>query len=323
MHYKGFIAKDKTIELCTVPMRPILEHEVLIKIKASGVNHADLLQAKGHYPPPKGGSDILGLEVAGEIAEKGLAVKRFDVGTRVMALLEGGGYAEYVIVDARLCIPLPDSLSFEEACAIPETFATVWLNLFINDRFNANKIYLVHGGGGGIGTTAIQLIKHFGGKVAVTCGTDEKCQKSMDLGADNAINYNKSNFAEVILKNYPEGIDFILDSVGANYFEANLSILRDNGTLTCIGTQSGINSNINLLNLIKKRLTIKGSILRTLEPEHKYRLIEQLEGNILPLISGRFIKPIICKKFKFIEAKEALIVFAQKEHFGKIILTHE
>jgi NADPH2:quinone reductase len=322
-NFKGYIATEKGIELKDFYFRRLKEYEILIKVKFIGVNHADLLQSQGKYPPPQDVSNILGLEVAGDVIEIGRSVKDIFIGARVMALLAGGAYAEYVIADSRLSIILPEEISYNIAAGILENFATIWLNLFILSKFKKGQIYLIHGGSGGIGTAAIQLIKHFGGEVAVTCGTEEKCEKALKLGASLAINYTNQNFAEEILKKYSNGVDIILDSIGGIYLESNISILNKHGTLICIGTIGGVKSNINLLNVIKNELTIKGSILRTLHLKRKIRLLKQVKYKILPLIQYNLIKPIIWKEFMFFEAKQALRALEKREHFGKIILKLE
>jgi putative PIG3 family NAD(P)H quinone oxidoreductase len=321
--FKGYIATESGIELKYFNIRRLKAYEVLIKVKFIGVNHADLLQSQGKYPPPENASPIIGLEVAGEIVELGKSVKGLTLGKNVMALLEGGAYAEYVIADARLCILIPDNMDLTISAATLENFTTIWLNLFVLRKFKRDQIYLIHGGSGGIGTTAIQLIKHFGGEVIVTCGTQEKCEKALKLGASLAINYNSQIFTEEILKKYPKGVDVIFDSIGGVYLESNISILNKKGTLICIGTIGGVKSNINLLSVIKNQLTIKGSVLRTLQLNEKIKLIKEIKYKVLPLIESQKIKPIIWKLFNFLEARKALQALERKEHFGKIILKVE
>ena len=319
------IKKHGGPEVLYIGSRPIPKpknNEVLIKVKAAGVNKPDILQREGKYPPPKGVSDILGLEISGKIIEIGKKTKNIKIGDKVCALVSGGGYSEYCLAPYQQCLPIPKNISFEEASTIPETFFTVWFNLFIRSRIEKNKKILIHGGSSGIGTTAIQFAKNFGLEVFTTTRSNVKLIKCKKIGADHAINPKKTNFEEFInKKTNNQGVDFILDIVGGNYVQKNINILKRNGTLINIGWLTGSIVNVNLLMIMLKRLVITGSTLRVGSLEEKEKIAKDLKKNIWPLIEKKKIKPILCKTFPLNKVKDAHIYMDKGLHFGKIALT--
>ena len=295
--------------------------EVLIKVAAAGVNRADILQRQGKYPPPWGASDIPGLEIAGEVVLVGEGVKQPSTGDKIMALVSGGGYAEYCIAPAVLCLPIPSNLELDEAAAVPETFFTVFCNLFQRAKLKANETLLVHGGSSGIGTTAIQMAHAFGSKVVVTAGNDDKCGACEVLGADLAINYNVSNFVEKVY-NYTNGrgVDVILDMVGGEYLARNIEVLAINGRLVSIASLRGGKAEIDLIPIMLKRLTITGSTLRTRSIDFKASIANNLIKKIWPLIEKEEILPFINATFLLEEATKAHELMQSSEHIGKIVL---
>ena len=298
-----------------------MEKQVLIKVKAAGVNRPDLLQRQGVYPPPSGASPILGLEVAGTIIEIGNAVSHFKVGDQVCALVNGGGYAEYCLAAAECCLPIPQGFSFIEAAALPETFFTVWSNVFERGKLSIGETLLVHGGGSGIGTTAIQLGKALGNKVYVTAGSAEKCQRCIELGADAAIDYRKEEFVERINQlTSGTGVDVILDMIGGDYFPRNLQCLAVEGRLVQIAIQNGAKSEINLWSVMLKRQTITGSTLRARDDSYKGQIANQLHDKVWPLLANGQIKPVIDAVYPLAEAEAAHARMTNNQHFGKIIL---
>ena len=319
------IKKHGGPEVLYIGSRPIPKpknNEVLIKVKAAGVNKPDILQREGEYPPPKGVSDILGLEISGEVVEIGKKTKNIKIGDKVCALVSGGGYSEYCLAPYQQCLPIPKNISFEEASTIPETFFTVWFNLFIRSRIEKNKKILIHGGSSGIGTTAIQFAKNFGLEVFTTTRSNVKLIKCKKIGADHAINPKKTNFEEFInKKTNNQGVDFILDIVGGNYVQKNINILKRNGTLINIGWLTGSIVNVNLLMIMLKRLVITGSTLRVGSLEEKEKIAKDLKRYIWPLIEKKKIKPILCKTFPLNKVKDAHIYMDKGLHFGKIALT--
>lgn len=297
------------------------EHQVLIQVAAAGVNRPDLMQRQGVYPPPAGASPILGLEVAGTIVEVGSQVCDFKSGDAVCALVTGGGYAEYCLASASCCLPIPNGLSFTEAAALPEAFFTVWNNLFDRGRLSPGESLLLHGGGSGIGTTAIQLAKALGNTVYVSAGTDDKCQRCLALGADAALNYRQQDFVESIKQlTAGKGVDVILDMVGGDYFPRNLKCLAPDGRLVQIAIQNGSNSEINLWTIMAKRLTITGSTLRARDDTFKSQIAKQLTEKVWPLLEAGRIKPVIDSVFPLTAAEQAHARMASNQHFGKIIL---
>ena len=312
-------------EVLYIGSRPIPKpknNEVLIKVKAAGINRPDILQRQGEYPPPKGVSNILGLEISGEVIEIGKKTKNIKIGDKVCALVSGGGYSEYCLAPYQQCLPIPKNISFEEASTIPETFFTIWFNLFIRSRIEKNKKILIHGGSSGIGTTAIQFAKNYGLEVFTTTRSNIKVGKCKKIGAHHAINSKKINFEEFIKKKTNnQGVDFILDIVGGNYVQKNINILKRNGTLINIGWLTGSIVNVNLLMIMLKRLVITGSTLRVGSLEEKEKIAKDLKKNIWPLIEKKKIKPILCKTFPLNKVKDAHIYMDKGLHFGKIALT--
>lgn len=296
--------------------------EVLVKVMAAGINRPDVMQRQGIYPPPQGASDIPGLEVAGIIVVVGDGVSHLAIGDNVCALVTGGGYAEYCLASASLCLPIPENLTFIEAAGLPETFFTVWGNVFDRGRFTPGETLLVHGGGSGIGTTAIQLARAFDAKIIVTAGSDKKCQFCLELGADAAINYKQQDFvAEIAAITNHAGVNLILDMIGGDYFPRNLKCLANDGRLVQIGVQQSPKSEISLWTLMSKRLTITGSTLRARSDGFKTDIAEKLRSSVWPLLSGGQIKPIIHSTFSLYDAPLAHDLMESSQHIGKIILT--
>jgi NADPH2:quinone reductase len=296
--------------------------EVLIKVAAAGVNRPDVLQRQGNYPAPKGHSELPGLEVAGVVAALGEGVERIAVGDAVLALVAGGGYAEYATAPAVCCIRKPDAMSFTEAAAIPETFFTVWHNVFERGGLKAGETFLVHGGTSGIGVTAIQLAKAFGARVITTAGSDEKCAAARALGADVAINYRTQDFAEVIRQETGKrGVDVILDMVGGDYIEKNMRSLADDGRLVNIAYQTGSTATIDFMRVMLKRLTITGSTLRIRTNDVKGRIARALEEKVIPLISSGQIKIPVDSTYPLARAADAHARMESSAHIGKIVLT--
>jgi NADPH2:quinone reductase len=296
--------------------------QVLIKAAACGVNRPDVLQRKGLYPAPKGHSDLPGLEVAGTIAAVGEGVTRFKTGDAVMALLNGGGYAEFSVADEVSCLPVPAGLSMIEAAAIPETFFTVWHNVFQRGGLNPGESFLVHGGTSGIGVTAIQLAKAFGAKVFATAGSAEKCEACRKLGADVAIDYKTQDFAEVIkAETQGRGVDVILDMVGGDYIDKNVRSLADDGRLVNIAYQKGSTATIDFMRVMLKRLTLTGSTLRIRSKEVKAGIAAEVAANALPLVASGKVKVPVDSTFPLLEAGKAQARMEESAHIGKIVLT--
>ena len=318
------ITKPGGPEVLQIQNRPIpvpTENEVLIKIKAAGVNRPDIAQRKGNYPPPPGASpDIPGLEVAGIIEQCGNAVTRWKVGDSVCALLTGGGYAEYVAAPAGQCLPLPKRWDYREAASLPETLFTVWHNVFKIAKLQAGEHFLVHGGSSGIGITAIQLAKAFGATVFATAGSEEKCTACISLGADNCINYKEADFESVLQL---PGVDIILDMIGGDYFPKNIRILRPDGRLVFINAMKGNPTELNVMAVMHKRLTITGSTLRNREVSFKSLLAKEIETQVWPLLENGKFKPVIYHSFSLLEVSKAHEALESSEHIGKIVLINE
>ena len=296
--------------------------EVLIRVAAAGVNRPDVLQRKGAYPPPPGASDIPGLEIAGEVVALGEQVGSLHQGQQVCALVTGGGYAEYCIAPAAQCLPLPQGLSIVEAAALPETFFTVWSNVFDRGGLKPGESFLVHGGSSGIGTTAIQLAKAFGAKVFTTAGSPEKCQACKDLGADVAIDYRKEDFVAAAREaNGGQGVNLILDMVGGSYIARDVEVLEPDGRLVFIAFLGGAKAEINFQTVMVKRLTITGSTLRARDIDFKAAIAAQLQTQVWPLIESGQVKPQIFKTFPLEQAAEAHALMESSTHIGKIMLT--
>ncbi len=296
--------------------------EVLIKVHAAGVNRPDVMQRQGLYPPPPSASPILGLEVAGEVVATSKDVSAWSVSDRVCALTNGGGYAEYVAVPAGQCLPVPAGLPMEEAAALPETFFTVWANVFDRARLKPGERFLVHGGSSGIGTTAIQMAKSLGSRVFTTAGSAEKCAACQRLGADVAVNYHEQDYVKVLKEATDgQGVDVILDMVGGDYVARNLELAANDGRIVSLSFIKGSRVQIDMIHILLKRLIITGSTLRPLSSEAKAGIAEKLYAKIWPLIESREIKPLIAARFPLEDAAESHKLIESSKHIGKIILT--
>ena len=296
--------------------------EVLIKVEAAGINRPDVMQRRGRYPPPPGASDIPGLEVAGTIAALGSGVAGWREGDRVCALLAGGGYATLAVAPALQCLPVPASLNFTEAAAVPETFFTVWTNVFERGRLKSGETALFHGGSSGIGTTAIQLATARGARVFATAGSDDKCRACEKLGAERCINYRHDDFAEEIAKlTDGRGVDVILDIVGGEYVARNLASLATDGRLVQIGLMSGEAAPVDFRRILGRRLTITGSTLRPRTPLEKGAIAAALREEVWPLLDSGRVKPVIYRTFPLRDAAAAHRLMESSEHIGKIVLT--
>lgn len=292
--------------------------EVLIRVAAAGVNGPDLMQRKGLYPAPPGASDLLGLEVSGEIAATGSAVKRWQTGDRVTALTNGGGYAEYCTVDAEHCLPIPDGVDVKDAAGLPETYFTVWSNLFIGVGLKAGETLLVHGGAGGIGTTAIQLAKAFGAKVIATDSPEERCRICRELGADRVIDYRQEDYVEIVRAE--GGANVILDIVGGSNIERNFKAASHDARIVQLAFPLGSKVDINLMPVMLKRLTYTGSTLRTRPTAFKTRTARELEAKVWPEIARGRIRVVTRQTFPLAEAAKAHAVMESSQHVGKILL---
>jgi NADPH:quinone reductase len=312
-------------EVLQVQERPIPSlkaGDVLIKVYGAGINRPDVAQRKGHYPaPPSAPQDIPGLEVAGEIIEAGRGVTKFKIGERVCALVMGGGYAEFCVAPEGQCLPVPGNLSFIEAASLPETFFTVWSNVFDRARLMKGETFLVQGGTSGIGVTAIQLARAMGATVFATAGDEEKCSFCEKLGA-KAINYNTEKFYEVVKEiTNGRGVDVILDMVGGNYTQHHIDILAEDGRLVLINAMKGDETTIKLSSVMRKRLTVTGSTLRARDVAFKSLIGEKLLRHVWPLLADGIIKPIIHKVFPLSEAAQAHALMESSRHIGKIVLS--
>ncbi|RYY08161.1 MAG: NAD(P)H-quinone oxidoreductase [Sphingobacteriaceae bacterium] len=293
-------------------------HEVLIKVAAAGVNRPDVFQRKGNYPPPADvPQDIPGLEIAGKIEAVGAEVTQWKTGDEVCALLGGGGYAEFAVVDSRHCLPVPAGWTFTEAASLPETVFTVWQNVFMRGSLKSSENFLVHGGSSGIGITAIQLAKAFGATVYATAGSDEKCNMCENLGTKRSINYKKEDF-EIVLK--PVGIDVILDMIGGDYILKNINILNPDGRLVYINAMKGGKAEIDVTELMKKRITLTGSTLRNRNADYKAQLTTEILANVWPVMKAKQFKPVIYQTFKLEDAAKAHQLMESNNHIGKIVL---
>jgi len=304
---------------CDIPQPG--EHDVLIKVRAAGVNRPDLLQRQGLYPVPPDASPLPGLEVAGEVVATGSNVSTLDIGDRVMALTHGGGYAEYCRANELHCLRVPADLSDIEAAAIPETFFTVYYNVFTRGVLAAGETILIHGGSSGIGTTAIQLAKAHGCEVLVTVGNEKKRKFCLGLGADVAINYNQEDWESIAARtNGGNGPDVILDMVAGSYMQKNINILARDGRYIIIAFLQGPTAELNMRAVIGKRLTITGSVLRPQTDAEKAGIASDLRKNVLPLLESGRVKPIIYHSFPLAEASRAHEMMESSHHMGKIVL---
>ena len=295
--------------------------EVLVRVAAAGVNRADVMQREGRYPPPPGASDIPGLELSGTVVAAGDGVTDVAVGDDVCAIVTGGGYAEYCLVPAPQCLPIPASVSLRDAAALPEAYMTVWTNVFERGRLAAGETFLVHGGSSGIGTAAIQLAKLFGARVFATAGSAEKCQACVELGADVAINYREQDFVEAVREaTNGRGADVILDMVGGAYLQRNVGSLAVEGRLVIIALMEGTKAEANLASLMSRRLTITGSTLRARSVHQKAAIAAQLRANVWARMTAGELRPVIHATYPLADAAEAHRVMQSSTHIGKLLL---
>jgi putative PIG3 family NAD(P)H quinone oxidoreductase len=296
--------------------------EVLIKVAAAGVNRPDVMQRTGHYPVPPGASDIPGLELAGTIVALGEGVRDWRLGDAVTALVQGGGYAEYCSAPAPQCLPIPKGMTPTEAASLPETFFTVWSNVFDRGALEAGESFLVQGGSSGIGVTAIQMAKAFGHPVFATAGSAEKCAACVKLGADRAINYKTEDFAAIVKEaTGGRGVDVILDMVAGDYVDRELKCLADDGRIVIIAFLGGAKATLGLSDVLRRRLTITGSALRPRPVEFKGAIARNLRDKVWPLIESGRIRAVIHKTFPLAEAAKAHELMESGAHIGKIVLT--
>lgn len=314
-------------EVLRLGQRPLPEPgkgEVLIKVAAAGINRPDVMQRLGLYPPPPGASDIPGLEIAGTVVALGPDVKGVQEGKAVCALVSGGGYADYCLAPAPLCLGIPEGLNMVQAAALPETFFTVWTNVFDRGRLASGESFLVHGGSSGIGTTAIQLAKAFGATVYATAGSEEKCKACTELGADAAINYRSEDFVARIAELTNErGVDLILDMIGGDYLPRNLKTLAVEGRIVQIALQGGPKVEMNLLPVMLKRLTLTGSTLRPRTVAQKAMIGHSLREKVWPLLASGKVRPVIHATFELAQASEAHRMMESSQHIGKIVLSDD
>jgi putative PIG3 family NAD(P)H quinone oxidoreductase len=312
-------------EQLKIALRPVPQpgaREVLVQVAAAGVNRPDVMQRQGRYPPPAGASDIPGMEVAGEIVALGSDVAGLSIGDQITALLPGGGYAEYAVAAAPLCLPVPRGLTMVEAAALPETYFTVWTNVFERGRCKAGDNVLIHGGTSGIGTTAIQLATALGARVYATAGSDDKARACERLGAVRGINYRTEDFVEVIRQDTAgNGVDVILDMVGGDYFDRNLQVAAVEGRLVIIAMLGGSRAELKLNTLLTKRLTVTGSTLRSRTVEEKAAIADAVRSNVWPMLESGRVHPVIHATFPLAEAAAAHALMESSNHIGKIVLT--
>jgi len=293
--------------------------EIVIRVAHAGVNRPDALQRAGAYKPPPGASDLPGLEAAGEVVATGATVSRWQVGDAVCALLPGGGYAEYVATPAAHALPVPEGMTLDRAACLPETFFTVWSNVFMRAGLRAGERFLVHGGGSGIGTTAIQLASAFGARVFATAGSDEKCARCEALGAERAINYRREDFVEILRAE--GGADVILDMVGGSYIPRNVKALADEGRLVQIAFLEGPKAELNFAQVMLRRLTITGATLRPQSDAAKAAIAQALEATVWPLLAAGRLGPVMDSAYPLAEAAAAHARMEGGAHVGKIVLT--
>jgi len=313
---------NNNLQNCSRPTPEISNTEVLIQVAAAGINRPDIMQRQGLYPAPKNASDIPGLEISGTIIKTGSKVTHLKKNDPVCALVTGGGYAEYCAADANLCLPIPTGFDFIQAAALPETFFTVWSNLFDRAQLQTGETVLIHGGSSGIGTTAIQLAKAFGAKVIITAGSRKKCEFCTKLGADVVINYHSQDFVDEIKEiTQGKGVDIIIDMIGGDYFPRNIKCLGFDARLIQIAIQNGPKTEINLLPIMLKRITISGSTLRARDNHFKSNIAQHLLKQVWPLLESGKVKPVISSTFSIKEANKAHQLMESSLHIGKIILT--
>lgn len=314
--------KPDVLQLCERPMPELKSGEILIRVHAAGINRPDVLQRLGHYPVPPGASDLPGLEVAGEIVDGDLEGSGFAKGDMVCALVQGGGYAEYCAAPLAQCLPVPAGLSMVEAASLPETFFTVWSNVFDRAQLSAGETLLVQGGTSGIGVTAIGLATALGHRVFATAGSEDKCRACEELGAERGINYRDEDFVAVVKElTGGKGVDVVLDMVAGDYVAREINCLADDGRIAIIALLGGAKGNVDLAQVLRRRLTISGSTLRPRPVEFKGAIARNLRERVWPLLESGKVKPVIYKVFPFEEAAAAHALMESSTHVGKIVLT--
>lgn len=316
------VEDDQPLKLGQVETPVCGANDVIVKVITAGLNRADLVQRRGMYPPPKGASPIMGLECAGEIVETGTDVSDWAVGDRICGLMAGGGYAEFAAVDQGALFRIPDGMSYNEAGALPEVMMTVWANIFDRCQFKAGEALLIHGGTSGIGTMAIQMARHAGAeKIMITAGSAEKCAFAKDLGADVAINYREQDFEDIVRSE--GGADVILDMVGGDYVQKNISAAKVGGRIVNIAYMQGAQVELNLMPLMLKRLVLTGTTLRARPNDDKERIRDAILADFWPAVLSGAIKPIIDTVYSFEQAEDAHAHMARGGHIGKILLSRE
>ena len=308
----------EVLQLCDRPMPVAGCGEVVIQVAYAGVNRPDALQRAGLYNPPATASDLPGLEAAGKVLALGDGVANLSIGDQVCALLPGGGYAEFVATPAAHCLPVPAGLTLKQAACLPETFFTVWSNVFMRGGLIGGERFLVHGGSSGIGTTAIQLARAFGARVFTTAGSDEKCAACLALGAEQAINYRDADFVEIIRA--MGGADIILDMVGGSYMQRNIKALANDGRLVQIAFLQGPKAELNMIEVMTRRLTMTGSTLRPQSDIAKAKIADQLRNKVWPLLTAGIVAPVMDQEFALADAADAHRRMETSEHIGKIVL---
>ena len=318
------VVKSGPVERLTVAQRPVpmpAPEELLVKVAGCGVNRADVMQRQGHYPPPVGASDILGLEISGTVVAIGNAVSNWQIGDQVCSIVTGGGYAEFCVVPAPQCLPIPEGIEVVTAAALPEACMTVWANVFDRAGLEAGERFLVHGGSSGIGTTAIQMARLSGAEVFATAGTAEKCAACERLGAARAFNYHEVEFPEAVrIATDGEGVEVILDMIGGPYLEPNLKTLSVEGRLVLIGLMGGATAEINLASLMSRRLFLTGSTLRSRSVSQKAVIAEAIRLYVWPWIADKRFHPVVHATFPFEKATEAHRTMEASSHIGKLLL---
>lgn len=323
---KAIVCKEnggpEVLTLSELPTPEPKADDLLVRVRASALNRADTLQRRGLYPPPPGDSEVLGLELAGEVAGWGANVSGFSEGDRVFGLVGGGGYGEYALLDAQMAMPIPEGWDFVEAAAVPEVFFTANETVFVLAGLQQGESLLVHAGGSGVGTAAIQMAHHIGAKVYFTAGSKEKIDAAMGLGADAGINYKTQDFAEEVMKlTGGRGVDVVEDFLGASYLAKNMEVLATAGRLVIVATMGGIKAEIDLNLVMRKRLRIFGSVMRSRPVEEKRDITRRFMERWLPVLSAGQIKPVIDSRFPLAEAKQAHERMEGNLNFGKIMLT--
>lgn len=318
------IGGPEVLKLADSPKPTVGSGQLLIKVAAAGINRADILQRKGKYPPPSGVTDILGLEIAGEVVEVGKETTRFKAGDRVFGLVPGGGYGEFCVIDENLAMKIPAKWSYVEAAAVPEIFIAANEILFELAQLQPQQSILIHAGGSGVGTAMIQMAKHNQSQVYFTAGTDEKIAKGLELGAVAGINYHQQDFAvEMMRLTEDVGVDVVIDFIGANYFTRNISILKPNGKLIQVAMMSGSKCEIDLQALVSKHLQIKGFIMRSRSLEDKAKFTALFAKKWLPILNKGIVKPVIDSVFPVRDARLAHQYMEDNKNFGKIVLSWE